>query len=88
MPSSAGRTVAGGVALVDAPCAAPPPPPGLAREARAAWKAPVSLQHAQGIPWARIGEQVGHADLVTTARTYTHVLGDEVELDYPSLVEA
>ena len=25
-------------------------------------------------PWARIGEVIGHADLVTTARTYTHVL--------------
>ena len=26
---------------------------------------------------ARIGQFVGHGDLVTTARTYTHVLGDE-----------
>ena len=42
----------------------------------------VSLLHAQGIPWARIGERVGHADLMTTARTYTHVLGDEAEIDY------
>jgi hypothetical protein len=33
------------------------------------------------MPWARIGEQVGHDDLVTTARTYTHVLADERELD-------
>ena len=37
---------------------------------------------------ARIGERVGHADLVTTARTYTHVLGDEQELDYVELIEA
>jgi hypothetical protein len=35
---------------------------------------------------ARIGERVGHGDLVTTARTYTHVLVDEAELDYDSLV--
>ncbi len=37
----------------------------------------VSLLHLAGVPWARIGEQVGHDDLVTTARTYTHVLVDE-----------
>jgi len=30
--------------------------------------------------------RVGHADLVTTARTYTHVLGDEQELDYAILM--
>jgi integrase len=46
----------------------------------------VSLQHAQGVPWARIGEQVGHTDLFTTARTYTHVLGDEGALDYATLI--
>ena len=48
----------------------------------------VSLLHAQGETWARIGEQVGHADLVTTARTYTHVLGDEAELDYALLLDS
>ena len=41
----------------------------------------VSLLHAQGETWARIGERVGYADLATTARTYMHVLGDEAELD-------
>jgi hypothetical protein len=34
------------------------------------------------VPWARIGEAVGHDDLVTTARTYTHVVADEGELGY------
>jgi hypothetical protein len=29
------------------------------------------------MPWARIGELVWHGDLVTTARTYTHVVADE-----------
>jgi hypothetical protein len=29
---------------------------------------------------------VGHDDLVTTARTYTHVVADEGELDYPKLL--
>jgi integrase len=48
----------------------------------------VSLLHAQGLPWARIGEVVGHADVMTTARTYTHVLSDEQELDYVSLLGA
>jgi integrase len=28
----------------------------------------VSLLHLAGVPWARIGEQVGHDDLMTTAR--------------------
>jgi hypothetical protein len=38
------------------------------------------------MPWARIGALVGHGDLVTTARTYTHVVADEAELDYPRLL--
>jgi integrase len=45
----------------------------------------VSLLHLGGMPWARIGELVGHEDLVTTARTYTHVVADEGELDYAEL---
>lgn len=48
----------------------------------------VSLLHAAGVPWARIGEQVGHGDIVTTARTYTHVVADEAELDYGTLVSS
>jgi integrase len=46
----------------------------------------ISLLHAQGLPWARIGEFVGHADLVPTAGTYTHVLAREAELDDGSLL--
>jgi integrase len=46
----------------------------------------VSLLHLSGVPWARIGEFVGHDDLVTTARTYTHVVADERELDYANLL--
>ena len=46
----------------------------------------VSLLHPGGMPWARIGEVVGDDDLVTTARTYTHVLVDERELDYATLM--
>lgn len=46
----------------------------------------VSLLHLGGMPWARIGELVGHDDLVTTARTYTHVVADERELDYAGLL--
>jgi integrase len=40
------------------------------------------------MPWARIGELVGHDDLVTTARTYTHVVADERELDYKEVLLA
>jgi integrase len=46
----------------------------------------VSLLHLGGMPWARIGEQVGHDDLVTTARTYTDVVADERELDYAEVL--
>jgi len=46
-----------------------------------------SLLHLGGMPWARIGELVGHDDLITTARTYTHVVADRRELDYPALME-
>jgi integrase len=46
----------------------------------------VSLLHLGGVPWARIGELVGHDDLVTTARTYTHVIADERELHYDRLL--
>lgn len=46
----------------------------------------VSLLHLGGMPWARIGEAVGHDDLMTTARTYTHVVADERELDYERML--
>jgi integrase len=46
----------------------------------------VSLLHLGGMPWARIGELVGHDDLVTTARTYTHIVADERELDSAELL--
>jgi integrase len=46
----------------------------------------VSLLHLAGMPWARIGELVGHDDLMTTARTYTHVVADEGELDYAAVL--
>jgi integrase len=43
----------------------------------------ISLLHLGGVPWARIGEHVGQRDLSVTANTYTHVLSDEAELNYP-----
>jgi integrase len=46
----------------------------------------ISLLHAQGIPWARIGEHVGQSNLAVTANTYSHVLGDETELDYERML--
>jgi integrase len=46
----------------------------------------VSLIRLGGMPLARIGELVGHDDRVTTARTYTHVVVDERELDYEGLL--
>jgi hypothetical protein len=35
-----------------------------------------------------IGEQVGQRNIAVTANTYTHVLADETELDYPRLLAA
>ena len=46
----------------------------------------ISLLHLRGVPWARIAEFVGQRDLTVTANTYTHVLSDETELDYATLV--
>ena len=46
----------------------------------------ISLLHEQGASWARIGEAVGHGDIATTSRTYTHGLGDDRELDYDARV--
>lgn len=46
----------------------------------------ISRLHADGVSWARIGEQVGHTDIVTPARHYTHVIADEAALDYAVLV--
>jgi hypothetical protein len=34
------------------------------------------------MPRARIGELVGYDDVMTTARTYTHIVADERGLDY------
>ena len=38
------------------------------------------------MPWARIGELVGHGDITTTSRVYTHVVADEGELDYAEVL--
>jgi integrase len=46
----------------------------------------VSLLHLAGVPWARIGEAVGHDDITTTSRVYTHVLADETEIDYSTVL--
>jgi len=46
----------------------------------------ISLLHLGGVPWARIGEHVGQRNLSVTANTYTHVLTDETEIDYGTLV--
>jgi integrase len=46
----------------------------------------ITLPHLSGVPWARIGEHVGQRSLRVTADTYTHVLSDEDELDYPEVL--
>jgi integrase len=46
----------------------------------------ISLLHLGGVPWATIGQAVGQRDLAVTANTYSHVLTDEAELDYRSLL--
>jgi integrase len=46
----------------------------------------ISLLHLAGVPWARIGEHVGQRDLATTSNTYSHVMVDEVEVDYAAII--
>ena len=46
----------------------------------------ISLLHLKGVPWVRIGEQVGQRDLAVTANTYSHVMLDEGEVDYAALL--
>ncbi|MDQ3381526.1 MAG: tyrosine-type recombinase/integrase [Actinomycetota bacterium] len=46
----------------------------------------ISLLHRQGRTWAEIGRLVGQRKLSITADTYTHVLSDGRELDFPALV--
>jgi len=46
------------------------------------------LLHLRGVPWARIGAFVGQRNLAVTANTYSHVLVDEAEVDYASLLAA
>jgi integrase len=48
----------------------------------------ISLLHLGGVPWTRICEHVGQRNLAVTANTYSHVLGDETELDYAELTSA
>jgi hypothetical protein len=38
------------------------------------------------VPWARIGEHLGQRNLAVTANTYSHVLGDEAELDVEKML--
>jgi hypothetical protein len=45
-----------------------------------------NILHLRGVPWARIGEFVGQRNLSVTADVYSHVLGDETELDYANLL--
>lgn len=46
----------------------------------------ISLLHAQGRTWAEIAELVGNRSAKVLADTYTHVLMDERELDYASVI--
>ena len=46
----------------------------------------ISLLHLAGVPWATIGQAVGQRDLAVTANTYSHVLTDETELDYSTML--
>jgi integrase len=48
----------------------------------------ISLLHLRGTPWARIAEFVGQRKLSVTADTYSHVMLDEMEVDYAALLAA
>jgi integrase len=46
----------------------------------------ISLMHAHGETWARIGAFVGQRNISVTADTYTHVMMDEREIDHAALL--
>lgn len=46
----------------------------------------ISLLHLRGVPWVRIGEQVGQRDLAVTANTYAYVMLDGRDVDYAGLL--
>jgi integrase len=48
----------------------------------------ISLLHLRGIPFARIAEFVGQRSLSVTADLYSHVMVDETELDYQTLLRS
>ena len=55
-------------------------------QARGCPLAGVWLLHAQGYSWAEISELVGNASAKVLSDTYTHVLMDEREIDYASVI--
>lgn len=48
----------------------------------------ISLLHARNVPWAQIAQFVGQRNLSVTADTYSHVLMNETEVDYATLLAA
>ena len=48
----------------------------------------ISLMHLSNTPAARIGEHVGQRNLAVTLNVYSHVLTDETEIDYETLLRA
>jgi hypothetical protein len=55
---------------------------GLVRPPLCRRSARTTSDTAAYVSWARIGEAVGHDDITTTSRVYTHVVADEREIDY------
>lgn len=47
----------------------------------------ISLLHARGVTWARIGERVGQKNIATTANVYSHVLTDQAEANWSELLK-
>jgi hypothetical protein len=47
-----------------------------------------TLLQLAGVPWPRVGEQVGQRSLAVTANTYSHVMLDQAEVDYAQLLRA
>jgi hypothetical protein len=45
-----------------------------------------SVSSTSRVALARIGEYVGQRDLSVTAKTYSHVILDEAEVDYDALL--
>jgi hypothetical protein len=49
----------------------------------------MNVKHGRGVsPWSRVGELARHGEIIPTARTDAHVLGNARKLNFTELVRS